>query len=90
MIENIVSEAAKRRELVMKKKVIAVLLTVAMVLGLVACGNSGSSNSDSSSAESTSAEESTSTEESTSALTAKMMKKRLRFKYLSQQVLTML
>lgn len=69
MIENIVSEAAKRRELVMKKKVIAVLLTVAMVLGLVACGNSGSSNSDSSSAESTSAEESTSTEESTSAKT---------------------
>ena len=68
MIENIVSEAAKRRELVMKKKVIAVLLTVAMVLGLVACGNSGSSNSDSSS-ESTSAEESTSTEESTSAKT---------------------
>lgn len=53
----------------MKKKVIAVLLTVAMVLGLVACGNSGSSNSDSSSAESTSAEESTSTEESTSAKT---------------------
>lgn len=52
----------------MKKKVIAVLLTVAMVLGLVACGNSGSSNSDSSS-ESTSAEESTSTEESTSAKT---------------------
>ena len=53
----------------MKKKVIAVLLTVAMVLGLVACGNSGSSNSDSSSSESTSAEESTSTEESTSAKT---------------------
>lgn len=52
----------------MKKKVIAVLLTVAMVLGLVACGNSGSSNSDSSS-ESTSAEESTSIEESTSAKT---------------------
>ena len=53
----------------MKKKVIAVLLTAAMVLGLVACGNSSSSNSDSSSAESTSAEGSTSTEESTSAKT---------------------
>ena len=53
----------------MKKKVIAVLLTVAMVLGLAACGNSSSSNSDSSSAESTSAEGSTSTEESTSAKT---------------------
>ena len=53
----------------MKKKVIAVLLTAAMVLGLAACGNSSSSNSDSSSSESTSAEESTSTEESTSAKT---------------------
>ena len=53
----------------MKKKVIAVLLTAAMVLGLAACGNSSSSNSDSSSAESTSAEGSTSTEESTSAKT---------------------
>ena len=53
----------------MKKKVIAVLLTAAMVLGLVACGNSSSSNSDSSSAESTSAEGSTSTEESTSVKT---------------------
>ena len=58
----------------MKKKVIAVLLTAAMVLGLAACGNSSSSNSDSSSAESTSAEStsaegSTSTEESTSAKT---------------------
>lgn len=58
----------------MKKKVIAVLLTAAMVLGLAACGNSSSSNSDSASAESTSAEStsaegSTSTEESTSAKT---------------------
>ena len=53
----------------MKKKVIAVLLTAAMVLGLAACGNSSSSNSDSSSAESTSAEGSTSTEESTSVKT---------------------
>ena len=62
-------DIAKRRELVMKKKVIAVLLTAAMVLGLAACGNSSSSNSDSSSAESTSAEGSTSTEESTSVKT---------------------
>lgn len=45
----------------MKKKVIAVLLSAAMVFGLVACGNSGSSGSSSSDSADSSAAESTST-----------------------------